>query len=323
MSKHNQFLHKYHEYIAQNNDWNDNVIEYLQSGNKDLYGTILGFRKGWKNNQIVKNDFYSVLLFFDHTTCRIERFLVNKGVSEAIDIVRIDELVDPSLHVDHFDEENNKVIRPIYNTPYNIPEAGTFHHLHDGRLNKAFFQVFLFELFRDYLHTHKSYKIPNMNTIRTWTDPSEFKENEEIKMELGSGEVIKRHDWQSNHYNYSPFNQYLKTSEASHIIKFDKDQTKKIYIPKNFHTVSSTETFSNFGYNLEPYNPKFTPKVIKDIKTILNTKNFSRLDILDHSVERFNYVVAKKIYNINNNLKNNKKFDYSSELITYRMEKKL
>lgn len=323
MSKHDQFLDKYHQYIVQNSDWNDNVVEYLQGGNKELYGTILGFKKGWRNSEVVKNDFYSVLLFFDHTTARIERYLVNKGVKQGIDIVRIDEVVDPALHVDQFDEEKNKIIRPIYTTPYNIPAGVSFHHLHDGKLNKAFFQVFLFELFRDYLHTHKSYRIPNMNIIRTWTDPSEYRENEETKMGLGSGEVIPRNAWHTINTHNTPVDVYLKTSEASRIIKFGKDQPQKIYVPKNFHTVSSTETFSNFGYNLEPYNPKFTPKVIKDIKTILNAKNFSRLNVLDLSIEKFNYVVARKIHNINNNIKNNKKFYYSEELMTYRMEKNI
>lgn len=196
MSKHSQYLDKYHQYVSTTNNWNDNVIDYLQGDNKNLYGTILGLKKGWKNNQVVSPDFYAFLLFFDHSTGRIERYLINKGVKQEIEFDIINEVIDPINHQDIIDSENNKRIRPIYSTPYNIPKHLNFHILSDGKLNKVFYRVFLFELFRDYFYSHKSYKIPNMDIIRTWTDPTDFNEQDPNKVARGSGEVIIRKDWQ-------------------------------------------------------------------------------------------------------------------------------
>lgn len=44
------YLNKYHEYISQNNSWNENVHKYLVGHNKNLYGSIIGFKRGWRKN---------------------------------------------------------------------------------------------------------------------------------------------------------------------------------------------------------------------------------------------------------------------------------
>lgn len=52
-------------------------------------------------------------MFFDHSTGRIERYLINKGVKQEIEFNIIDEVIDPINHKDIIDSENNKRIRPV------------------------------------------------------------------------------------------------------------------------------------------------------------------------------------------------------------------
>lgn len=163
-----------------------------------------------------------------------------------------------------------------------------------------------------------------MDIIRTWTDPTDFNKQDPNKVARGSGEVFIRKDWQNPNLHDTPVDSYLKSAPASHIINFDSDsdKVKEIHIPKNFYSKTEADTYKVYGYNLEIYEKKNAPKVIQDIKKILNSKNYNKLDKLDFSIEKLNYIIAKKIYNINNNIKNNQKFDYNEELWTYRMEKK-
>lgn len=54
--------------------------QYLQGNHDNLLGTILGFKRGRRyNNEFSQFNFFSFFLYFDHTTGRIERFLVNIG----------------------------------------------------------------------------------------------------------------------------------------------------------------------------------------------------------------------------------------------------
>lgn len=138
-----QFLNQYHEYIVNTNKWNAQVKEYLQGYDDNIYATILGYKRGWRRNDDNTSDHYSFFLFFDHSTARIERYLVNLGVKEDIEVVRINEDRDPGEHFDHWDNERNKVVRPVFNSPYNIPNSFMIHNLHDGKLNKQFFSLFI------------------------------------------------------------------------------------------------------------------------------------------------------------------------------------
>lgn len=57
----------------------------------------------------------------------------------------------------------------VYNNKYNIPDSLIRHNLHDGKLNKSFFTIFLFELFRVYLSNGPSYRNPNISKILKYT----------------------------------------------------------------------------------------------------------------------------------------------------------
>ena len=71
-------INKNKQNIASNK-WNENVIKYRIGDNLNLYGTILGFRRGWKNNQPNIDNYFSFLIFFNHSTGRIEHFKFNYG----------------------------------------------------------------------------------------------------------------------------------------------------------------------------------------------------------------------------------------------------
>lgn len=142
-------------------------------------------------------------------------------------------------------------------------------------------------------------------------------------MALGSDTVIVRNEYQNPKFHHTPVDEYLISAPAAHIINFDKKIIRKIYVPKNFYSKTMEEAFLNNGYRLLPADPKKAPKVLKDVKTILNSKNYSNFDSLHNSITKLNYVLARKIHDMNEGIKNNKKFDYAEELLEYKMRRKI
>jgi hypothetical protein len=55
------------------------IKNYLLGDNPNLFGTIIGFKRGWRKNKPDFLDYYSFLLYFSHETGRIERYLYNSG----------------------------------------------------------------------------------------------------------------------------------------------------------------------------------------------------------------------------------------------------
>jgi hypothetical protein len=61
------------------------IRQYLQGSNPNLIGTIIGFRKSIKNNEVNYQlsqptviKWFSVLFYYDHLSGSIERYAVNK-----------------------------------------------------------------------------------------------------------------------------------------------------------------------------------------------------------------------------------------------------
>lgn len=73
----------FRDYLNSNEFWNSDVFLFLQGRDENLFGTILGYRTLWRENYQGEKDFYSCLLYFDHSTARIERFLVNIQFSQS------------------------------------------------------------------------------------------------------------------------------------------------------------------------------------------------------------------------------------------------
>jgi hypothetical protein len=115
--------------------------EYLQGKYNNLFGTILGFKRGRRyNNDFSQSNFFSFFLFFDHTTGRIERYLINYGFTKKVKVE------------DNFNEVNN--IKPkikgdfmklyITNEDHINDPKYSFKILFNGRLDRRFFTTFIF-----------------------------------------------------------------------------------------------------------------------------------------------------------------------------------
>lgn len=246
---------------------------------------------------------------------------MNLGVKNDIEIVRINEDRDPEEHVDHWDPDNNKVIRPVYNSPYNIPNSFMIHNLHDGKLNKNFFSVFMLELFRDYLIGGKSYLNPNISNILRLTGPSNIRKTSgDIK--TGSGDF--------SHY-YPPVDpsdftpkQGLFSFNRKEILDF-KGKVRKIMIPEVFNNKEINSLIQNYNFKLEVINPKNQPLVIKDIKSIANSRVYTSIENIDKGIMNLNHTLAKKIHDINENIKPNRsgKPPISEQLFLHHMMRKI
>lgn len=288
-----QFLNQYHEYIVNTNEWNDNVKEYLQGGDESLAGTILGFRRGWKKDRGAQAH-YSFFLYFDHTTARVERYLINLGVKQDIEVIPVDEDLPFPEHKDIIDEENNKIIRPIYNSPYNIPNSMMIHNLHDGKLNKHFFSLFILELFRDYLIGGPSYTNPDISNILKATGPTNIRETSN-GVKTGSGDISH---WDPEYRDVDPGHS-LFTFKRKEILNI-KGKERKIMIPEIFNSKELNNLIQNYNFKLEVFNPKDQPLVIKDVKSMINSRTITRIAYIDRGMINLNvlkkFMILIKIY---------------------------
>lgn len=315
-----RYLNQYHEYIANTaqNKWNDNVKEYLQGHDPELYGTILGFKRGWRKDNSL-NDHYSFFLFFDHSTARVERYLVNLGVKNDIEVVTVNEDRPPEEHLDLWDDEEKKIVRPIYKSPYNIPNIFMIHNLHDGKLNKNFFSLFTLELFRDYLTGGLSYTNPNISNILKYTYPTD---------NTGKGDNIRTGSGDLSHYH--PSHRELTTQhdlysfKRKEILDF-KGKVRKIMIPKTFNSKEINNLIKNYKFKLEVFNSNDQPLVIRDIKTIMNSRVYTKIVNIDKGIVNLNHTLAKKIHDINNNIKrpNKDKLPIDDQLFLHQMMRKI
>jgi len=112
---------------------------------KNTHFTILTFQKGLSQhlNPINKgiNNHVSVMLAFNHITCKIERFLVNYGMPTEIKFNFADLGDSTKLDVNHYRVDE------VF--PYKTKEVEEKYGLnsnHDGKFNKKFFQLFLMHL---------------------------------------------------------------------------------------------------------------------------------------------------------------------------------
>ena len=50
---------------------NTNIQKYLLGDNPNLFGSIIGFKRGWRKNNPDFVDYYAFLLYFSHETGHI------------------------------------------------------------------------------------------------------------------------------------------------------------------------------------------------------------------------------------------------------------
>lgn len=151
------------------------------------------------------------------------------------------------------------------------------NNLHDGKLTKHFFSLFIMELFRDYLIGGRSYLNPNISNILRLTGPSNIRKNSgDIK--TGSGNL-------SHYYppvdisDFTPKHD-LFSFERKEILNF-KGKVRKIMISEVFNSKDINNLIQNYNFQLEVFNRKDQPLVIKDIKAITNSRVYTSIDNID------------------------------------------
>jgi len=250
--------------------------EYLQGGYDNLLGTILGFKRGrHKSNQFsMSGEFLSFLVFFDHRTGRIERFLLNTRTAAATN-GNISPIT-PSI------EE----IKHIGNNP-----EDSFNNLFNGKLDRGFFGIFLFELVRDYLTTGDSYKSTDMREIRECCLPFRVIEGSSGRQIVGGGpdESITRYPDEWHPLNVQEF------------IKLDKSKKFTLLIPRIFFSRVLRESMLAYTFDLKPIESKsILPKCILDLKSSISSKLVTNSADLSTKVMIFNRNSVKYLRNKNN-----------------------
>lgn len=110
--------------------------------------------------------------------------------------------------------------------------------------------------------------------------------------------------------------------ERKPIINNDNNM-KIIEIPKLFSSTALNNLINSRGFQVEFHNPNDVPLVIKDLKRIINSRKFSKEINLEEAIENYNYVIAKKIYDINNNIKKKRNKSIDEQLFLHDLMSKV
>ena len=238
-----------------------NTIKYLQgSENSNTLGTILGIQRG-KNSKIITNPM-AILLYLDQRTGRIERYLVNSPDKQPIEIL---------LDIEKY---------------YITNEEQTFKNLNYGKLDSTFFNGFLLELFRDYLHTFNSYKICDMYYIRNYTLPL-YNHRVDGSVGVGSGTRIP---------NTIPLTG-TKPFYAKRFIELNDNKPLVLNIPQYLYSQANKpalESYWDIKLNTYAIDSK-SPQILHELKMTFNTKKILNLDNLNDQVIKFNKRTQDKL----------------------------
>ena len=147
---------------------NTKIYKYLVGNNKSLIGTIVRISKA-PNPHNPLDLSYSALLYYDHRTARIERYLFNPDVNlfnkNYNHIIKIGEDIsnkDIKIY-------NQLKIYNINKLNHNRFESILVNRLDQGKLNINFYTIFLCELINNYLYSkvkNNCYINPDMNLIK-------------------------------------------------------------------------------------------------------------------------------------------------------------
>ena len=159
---------------------NNNITKYLQGdASNNQIGTIIAVKRTTKNkHSLLGANPFSLLLYFDQRIGRIERYLANS--KDVANLKSKTPIVGEAIHI--------------------VDNDMSFKSLNNGRVNNKFFNVFLLELFRDYLYYNNSYKTCDMNYLRNHTYPKEIKQATNLNgvtknVALGTGRVLYQDEW--------------------------------------------------------------------------------------------------------------------------------
>jgi len=159
----------------------------------------------------------------------------------------------------------------------------SFKNLFDGKLTRYMYNLFILELFRDYiLNLNKNIekhedKIKDLSLKDSITDM--------LKIRFNNEQTIK---WLILDY---PSNEELK----------------EIYIPKHLFSIQTNEMFIKpYKIKLIPILINESPPVIKDLKSMINPNTVLNNNKLSHLINKFNRINLDRCVQILDKNKNKK-----------------
>lgn len=294
--------------MLKNLKTNSLLYKYLNGSQKNVMGTILGFSKVNTlfnedqlkiytkqikkdiNNDKPLNVHLSFLLYYDHTRCRVTRYLFNIGLPYQIKIIDKSKEIKykpNDLIVEHeLNTINNTLIKYIYkeDTNYNFNDSKhSFINLINGKLDKKFFFYFLMDIIYN--------KCNNSDTA--------FKNLYDMRV---INELNNRFDILNDPENILE-NKYFELNPDKPII---------LNIPKKFYgsyinNEGLEKNFNTLNIKLEPYLLKDLPKSLLDLRSFINLKEVHNPTYLEDYINIYNDNIVNKIkLNLNDNLLNSK-----------------
>uniref|UniRef100_A0A896Z1Z1 Uncharacterized protein n=1 Tax=Coniophora puteana TaxID=80637 RepID=A0A896Z1Z1_9AGAM len=315
------------------------VYEYLvgeKNMNKNLFGTILGFKKG--------NSQFSFFVYYSHETGRIERFLYNSSDKEDIRKIWIGKI---SNMIDHDKIENNNIsnVNSDIENLYDILEEYkdyfyggllrnypisylNFKYLNEGKLNKQFYDMFTIELVRDYFFTFSSFHLTDMEMIKYFSQPLL---EDSSTTDIGCGNineeyldrVINYHLEQNGNISKTFLVNYYKKLfgmfSATKFIEYNKyyydyygkiDNKLRINVPSNFNWEKTNYIFKGRGLECINIPSNSQPSSIKELKKYINSNTVTSRTDLINKIIAFNDLSYQKLMNIYTN------YNYNPSMIT-------
>ena len=292
---------------------------YLLGNNPNLYGSIIGFKRGWRKNKPEFVDYYSFLLYFSHETGRIERYLYNSGCKinsiffNNVSEKESQEYYNFKVAIDQKIKSQKLLTKFISLENINIINLNlhkiSFDNLYDGKLNSKMFNMFIFELLRDYFLFKQSYIICDMKFLRKHTEGKNI-DNKYLK--LGTGKFINKRELIQDfslHFTgcQEDFEKSIKCLifgltefYATRFINYNDNNNLLINIPKNFNNSLFNSILNKLDYDIVTLDKSNEPQCIKDLKTYINSRNVLNYKDLSSKIMKWNNIIDKKLNKLDN-----------------------
>ena len=314
-----------------------NPKKYLLGNNDNLVGTILAIRKGLVKSKYLEYELdsrevkdikdapkvyspeaYSILLYFDHRTARIVRFLFNPNM--------IFWNRKPNLY-NFYRDESQKLIENdpslplsnVHNIDASLKKYYVDYNIDDDDSKTVYSKVNKLPFLYNQMEIDPSEKdvVPNfiLDNDKYNMIQDEYKKGRNFKF-LFDGKISKRmvalfliqlhRDYLHNKIQCKNcdmeelYNTFLDT-QGSEVVNvepvFDYPENKVIYIPKSISVPNYlVDRFSNdHNVTFEHKGILDLPPVINDLRSFINPGLVQNKKFLINRIERFNNSLAKKL----------------------------
>jgi len=251
-----------------NKSLNPKIQKFLVGKNTNLIGTVLAFKRG-KNltNTLGFSAIFSYILYFDHRTARVERYLINANTK---DVNHVNKYIDLKQSTNIFHALQFKLLE----------------ELNDGKLDRNFYSIFMLELLRSYVGYAPQYRCSvNDGDMRNLVDRTD-------------NQFIPRSYTDSNYPNFPGVELTLKPDYINETLNVNTHPI--INVPKGLHNVSMAKGYDIFNIKLVPTIPKDGPECIQFLKSQTHSKLITSSLEVSSLIEQFNISIAKKLKQLEN-----------------------